>query len=199
MKLSPDLLLSAYCQGVFPMADEDGTIYWYDPDPRAILPLNDRFHVSRSLQRTVQQAPYELRVNTAFGEVIRACAAPAPGRETTWISPEIIAAYEALHRLGFAVSVESWQDGAPVGGLYGVAINGFFAGESMFSRARDASKVALVHLVERLRRNGFHLLDVQFMTDHLRRFGAVEIPRAVYKARLARALQAPAHFTPEAS
>jgi leucyl/phenylalanyl-tRNA---protein transferase len=181
--LSPDLLLSAYCQGIFPMADPDGRIYWYDPDPRAILPF-DGFHQSRSLQRTVTRQLFEIRVDTDFAAVIQACARPGDGREETWISPELMAAYVNLHRLGFAHSVECWQDGRLVGGRYGVTVRGLFAGESMFSRERDASKVALVHLVDRLRRGGFQLLDVQFMTDHLRRFGAVEISRREYRRRL---------------
>lgn len=169
------------------MAHEDGEIYWYDPDPRAILPL-DGFHVPRSLRRTMQRGGYVIRVNTAFGEVIRACAEPGPGREETWISGEIIGAYEEMHRLGFAHSVETWVGEELVGGLYGVAIRGLFAGESMFSRVTDGSKVALVYLVERLRGRGFELLDTQFMTEHLRRFGAVEIPRAEYRVRLQGAL-----------
>jgi leucyl/phenylalanyl-tRNA--protein transferase len=191
--LTPDLLLAAYCQGVFPMAHEDGRIYWHDPDPRAILPL-DGFHVSRSLAKVVQKEVFEVRVNTDFAAVIRACAEPGEGREDTWISPEIIAAYTTLHELGFAHSVECWRDGRLVGGLYGVTARGLYAGESMFSRERDASKVALVHLVERLRRGGFQLLDVQFMTDHLRRFGAVEISRRQYRRRLRGALATAALF-----
>ncbi|RME45276.1 MAG: leucyl/phenylalanyl-tRNA--protein transferase [Caldilineae bacterium] len=195
MSLQPAILLNAYSQGFFPMAEADGTIYWYDPDPRAILPL-DAFHVPRRLARVVRQGRFEVRVDTAFEAVIRACAEPSPGREQTWISEEIIAAYTQLHRLGYAHSVESWREGKLVGGLYGVALRGLFAGESMFSRQRDASKVALVHLVERLRAGGFQLLDVQFMTEHLRRFGAVEIPRWLYKRRLARAMQVSAWFAP---
>lgn len=187
-RLDPHQLLYGYVQGIFPMAQEDGAIYWYDPDPRAILPL-EGFHVPRRLARTVRQEPFDIRVDTAFRDVIEACAAPAPGRESTWISEEIIAAYDRLHGLGFAHSVEAWEDGRLVGGLYGVAINSFFAGESMFSRERDASKVALVHLVEWLRRKGFLLLDIQFLTDHFRQFGAVEIPRREYQALLARALE----------
>jgi leucyl/phenylalanyl-tRNA--protein transferase len=187
------MLLSAYCQGVFPMANEDGRIYWYDPDPRAIIPL-DRFHVSRSLQRTVQQKKFDIRIDTAFTAVMDACAAAAPGREETWINADIFQAYTRLHRLGFAHSVEAWQADKLVGGLYGVAIQGFFAGESMFSHVRDGSKVALVALVERLRQKRFHLLDTQFMTDHLRRFGAVEITAVAYKQQLAQALLAPTNF-----
>ncbi len=187
MKLTSHVLLNAYSQGIFPMADEDGTIYWYDPDPRAIIPL-DAFHIPHSLTRTVRRGGFEVRFNTAFRVVMQACAEPGPGREKTWISPEFIHAYTELHQLGFAHSVETWIDNRLVGGLYGVALGGLFAGESMFSRATDASKIALVYLVERLRRRGFTLLDTQFMTEHLRRFGAIEIRRAEYKTRLAHAL-----------
>jgi len=194
MELSPELLLSAYSQGVFPMADDDGAIYWYDPDPRAILPL-DRFHIPRSLRRVIKQRPFTLRVDTAFGAVMRACAAPAPGREQTWINPAMVAAYERLHALGLAHSVEAWQGHELVGGLYGVTLNGLFAGESMFSRARDASKAALVYLVQHLRTRGLVLLDVQFQTAHLSRFGVIEIPRAAYQVQLARALRSPARFS----
>ncbi len=175
------------------MAHEDGQIYWYDPDPRAILPL-DSFYIPRSLRRTLKKRKFDIRINTAFAQVITECAAPAPGREQTWISPEIMDAYIKLHQIGFAHSVEAWHDGQLVGGLYGVAINGFFAGESMFSRMRDASKVALVFLVERLRTQGYMLLDIQFLTDHLSRFGAIEIPRSLYKHRLAQALRVSARF-----
>jgi len=191
MELTPQLLLSAYCQGVFPMAHEDGVIYWYDPNPRAILPL-DGFHIPRSLTRTVQKRPFAIRADTDFEGVMRACA--APGRGPTWISEQLVRAYCALHQLGFAHSVEAWQNGRLVGGLYGVTVGGLFAGESMFHHERDASKVALVHLVRALRRGGFRLLDIQFMTDHLAQFGAVEIPRAAYKARLRRALQVEGRF-----
>lgn len=191
--LTPQMLLSAYCQGVFPMAHEDGRIYWYDPDPRAIIPL-DRFHVSRSLERTIRQQCFEIRLNTAFTAVIKACAASAPGREETWINDDIVQAYTRLHRLGFAHSVEAWQGSELVGGLYGVAIGGFFAGESMFSTVTDSSKVALVYLVEHLRRRRFRLLDTQFMTEHLRRFGAEEISAAEYRQRLGQALLTSATF-----
>lgn len=169
------------------MAHEDGRIYWYDPDPRAIIPL-DHFHVSRSLQRTIRQQLFEIRIDTAFTAVMHACAAPIPGREETWISEEIIQAYTRLHQLGFAHSVEVWQAGRLVGGLYGVAVGGFFAGESMFSQVRDSSKVALAFLVAHLNERKFHLLDTQFMTEHLRGFGAIEIPAAEYKMRLGQAL-----------
>lgn len=193
MVLTPDLLLSAYTQGIFPMAGEDGAIYWYDPDPRAILPLNN-FHIPRSLQRVMRSGKYEVQRDLAFSEVIRACAEPAPGREETWINQEIILAYEQLYQLGFAHSVEIWHDGLLAGGLYGVAINGLFAGESMFSRMKDASKVALVYLVAHLRRQGFLLLDIQFLTEHLERFGAVEITRREYNDALAAALNHRARF-----
>lgn len=175
------------------MAHEDGEIYWYDPDPRAILPL-DQFHVPRSLRRVVKSGRFEVRVDTAFTEVMRACALPAPGRETTWISEEFIRVYTQLHKARLAHSVETWLNGELVGGLYGVSLGGLFAGESMFHQTRDASKVALVHLVERLQQGGYTLLDVQFMTPHLHRFGAIEIPRRLYKKQLAQALQAGASW-----
>lgn len=175
------------------MADENGRIFWYDPDPRAIIPLHN-FHVSRSLKRTLKKEPFTIRINAAFEQVIRGCAAPVPGREETWISEEIIQAYVRLHRLGYAHSVEAWQDGQLVGGLYGVAIRGLFAGESMFSHATDSSKVALVYLVGHLRQREFKLLDVQFLTEHLRRFGAVEISAQAYKHRLMEALAQPVQF-----
>jgi len=183
MNLTPELLLTAYSQGVFPMARDDGRIDWYSPDPRAILPL-DGLHVSRSLARLLRSGRYEVRFDTAFPDVILACAAPGPGREETWISDEIIEAYIWLHELGFAHSVETWQDGELIGGLYGVALRGLFAGESMFSRRPNASKVALYHLVGRLRQRGFRLLDVQFTTPNLARLGAVEIGRERYLALL---------------
>jgi leucyl/phenylalanyl-tRNA--protein transferase len=184
--LTADLLIRAYCAGVFPMADgRDGPLSWYAPDPRAVMPL-ETFHVPRSLRRTLTRGVFESRTDTAFTAVMRACAA----REETWISEEIVRAYTDLHRLGLAHSVESWREGELVGGLYGVALGGAFFGESMFSRATDASKVALVVLVERLRARGFTLLDVQFLTPHLARFGAVEISRREYERRLAGALRA---------
>jgi leucyl/phenylalanyl-tRNA--protein transferase len=193
MVLTPDLLLSAYTQGIFPMAGEDDRIYWYDPDPRAILPL-DNFHVPRSLRRTIRKGGHGITRDQAFGEVIRACSRPDLGREETWINEEIIEAYEKLHQLGFAHSLEVWRKNLLIGGLYGVSLNGLYAGESMFSRERDASKVALVYLVAHLRRKGFLLLDIQFLTEHLERFGAIEITRAEYKKSLAVALRHPASF-----
>lgn len=183
--LTPDLLLRAYASGLFPMADpnEGNRIYWYAPDPRGILPL-DGFHVPRNLRRVVRQGRFRVAHDVAFEAVIRACAE----RSETWISDEIIAAYTALHRLGFAHSVECWREGRLVGGLYGVALRGAFFGESMFHREAEASKVALVHLVAHLRDRGFVLLDTQFTTDHLEQFGAVNIPRTEYERRLAAAL-----------
>ena len=195
MQLDPHMLIAAYCQGIFPMA-HDGEIYWYDPEPRSIVPL-DGFHVSSRLARTVRNGGFEIRTDTSFRVVMQACAELKPNRgESTWISPELIDAYTQLHTLGLAHSVETWRENQLVGGLYGVAIRGLFAGESMFSRERDASKVALVHLVERLRRGGFVLLDTQFVSGsgHMRQFGAIDIPSAEYKRRLAQALQIPAVF-----
>ena len=188
MELTTDILLNAYCQGVFPMAEEDGAVHWYDPDPRAIIPL-DKLHISRSLQRRLRRGGFEIRFSTAFRQVMEACAASAPGREQTWISAELIDLYTALHEQGYAHSTEVWVDEVLVGGVYGVAIGRFFAGESMFSRTTDASKIALVHLVDRLRDAGCQLFDVQFITGHLKRFGAIEISRADYKKRLAEALK----------
>ena len=197
MELTPDILLSAYCQGIFPMGFEDrmhppGTIFWYDPNPRAIIPL-DTFHTPRSLQRTLKKGVYEIRRDTAFPQVIKACA-EVHRQDGVWITPTIVRGYTWLHRQGFAHSVETWREGQLVGGLYGVAIRGLFAGESMFSLEPSASKVALAHLVAHLRGRGFALLDTQFMTEHLRRFGAVEITRSEYKERLAAALQIDTHF-----
>ncbi len=193
MELTPEVLLSAYMQGIFPMAHDDGRIHWYSPNPRAVLPL-DGLHVSQSLRRVIHRGPFEVRFDTAFDAVITACAAPALGREQTWISAEIRSAYNELHRLGFAHSVESWVGEELVGGLYGVSIRGFFAGESMFSRRRDASKVALYYLVQRLRSRDFRLLDVQFLTPHLIRMGALELPRRLYLGQLRQALAVETSF-----
>lgn len=193
MKLTPSILLNAYCRGCFPMAEEDGTIYWYDPDPRTIMPL-DGLHVSRSLARRIRRGGFAVRFDTAFRQVMIGCAEPAPGREQTWISAEFIDVYTQLHEAGFAHSVETWIDGELAGGVYGVSIGGLFAGESMFSRRTDASKIALAHVVERLRQRGLTLFDVQFTTEHLKRLGAVEIPRSQYRQRLARALTLDVRF-----
>lgn len=194
MNLTPDMLIAGYCQGLFPMAGEDGEIEWYDVKLRAIIPL-DAFHVSKRLARRVRNGGFEIRVDTCFRTVMRACAAPRPGHDGTWISEAMVDAYTALHDLGFAHSVEAWAGGELVGGLYGVAMRGLFAGESMFSRTTDASKVALVYLVERLRCGGFTLLDSQYIVgDHMRQFGAIEISRAEYQRRLAHALMVEATF-----
>jgi leucyl/phenylalanyl-tRNA--protein transferase len=188
MLLTPDILLAGYCQGYFPMADEDGAISWYDTNPRAIIPL-DAFHAPRRLARRVRNGGFEIRVDHDFRAVMAACAEPRPN-QGGWISPEMIDAYTALHQAGFAHSVEAWRDGRLVGGLYGVAIAGLFAGESMFSRETDASKVALVHLVERLRRGGYTLLDSQYIVGtHMLQFGTIEISRDEYKRRLRAALE----------
>ncbi len=182
--LTPELLVRAYAAGAFPM-DVQGRIRWFSPDPRAIIPLED-FHASRTLMQLYRSGRFEIRMNTRFREVMEACADRPEG---TWISAEIIEAYVELHRLGLAHSVEAWRDGELAGGLYGVALRGAFFGESMFHRRTDASKVALVALVERMRHRGLTLLDVQFLTPHLQRFGAREIPRSTYLRRLQAALR----------
>lgn len=188
-QLTPDLLLRAYAMGVFPMADDrtDDAVYWVEPKKRAILPL-DGFHLSRSLRKTLKSGRFETSLNRAFPQVIQACAAPAPDRPTTWINGAIEEAVLALHARGHAHSIETWQDGVLVGGLYGIALGRAFFGESMFSRATDASKVALAHLVARLRVGGFDLLDCQFQTPHLKSLGAIEISKQDYSGRLASAL-----------
>lgn len=188
-KLPPSLLISAYLQGVFPMG-VDGELHWFSPDPRAVVPL-DAFHVSKTLAQTIRRQPFEIRIDGAFREVVLACADRPEG---TWITAEIVKAYTELNRLGFAHSVEAWHEDSLVGGLYGVSIGGAFFGESMFHRRRDASKVALAHLVERLRSRGFTLLDIQFMTAHLKKFGAVEIPRDDYLMLLRKAVAEPVAF-----
>lgn len=172
------------------MAEPDGTVRWYTADPRGVLPL-DRFHVPRTLRQIIRQGKFEVRFNTCFDEVMRQCMLT---RESSWISEELVSAYSQLHRLSFAHSVETWADGKLVGGLYGVAIGGAFFGESMFHHARDASKVALVALVERLRERGFLLLDTQATTPHLLRFGCIEIPVDEYLKKLAVAIRKPCHF-----
>ncbi|HTM21419.1 MAG TPA: leucyl/phenylalanyl-tRNA--protein transferase [Kofleriaceae bacterium] len=188
-------LLDCYARGVFPMADarEDARVFLIDPERRGVIPLKG-FHVPSRLARTVRRDPFEMRVDTAFHQVVLACAASGPGRTETWINRPIERLYLRLHEMGFAHSLECWKDGALVGGLYGVALRGAFFGESMFSQVRDASKVALVHLAARLIAGGYKLLDAQFMTEHLRQFGAQEIGRAEYHRRLARALAVDADF-----
>ncbi len=181
--ISPTLLIEGYMNGVFPMGMEDGEIGWFSPDPRAIIPLDEGFRVPHGLKRVLRRAVFDVRVDQAFEEVMRACA----GRDETWITEEIIESYCELHRRGFAHSVEAWRDGTLAGGLYGVAIGGAFFGESMFHRETDASKVALEGLVRRMRERGFALLDTQWITPHLKQFGAVEIPRRQYMRQLAEA------------
>lgn len=195
MELKPDLILRAYAVGIFPMAEsrDDGEIHWIDPHHRGVLPL-DRVHVPRRLRRTVRSGRYEIRADTAFREVIAGCAQPAEDRHDTWINPTIERLYVELHQMGFAHSIEAWHEGKLVGGLYGVALGAAFFGESMFSLARDASKVALVDLVVRLRLGGYTLLDTQFLTRHLAHFGAVEVPRAAFRRQLATALARQAQF-----
>jgi leucyl/phenylalanyl-tRNA---protein transferase len=194
--LTPDLLLRAYAGGVFPMAEQagDADVFWVEPKRRGVIPL-DWFHVSRSLAKTVRQDSFEVRVNTEFRRVMQACAESTADRAQTWINQSILDGYTALHDIGHAHSVECWRSGDLVGGLYGVSLRGAFFGESMFSRARDASKVALVHLVARLKAGGFLLLDTQFLTDHLAQFGTQEITRASYQKKLQRALAVNADFT----
>ncbi len=194
--LGPKELLELYALGQFPMADsrEDTRAAIIDPPHRGILPL-DALHIPRRLRKTIRHNPYEVRFDTVFDEVVFSCAAHGPNREETWISHGIASLYGELHRSGNAHSVECWQDGKVVGGLYGVKLGGAFFGESMFSKERDASKIALVHLVARLISGRFTLLDTQFITSHLSQFGAQEIPRDAYHQRLNTALDVNADFT----
>lgn len=186
--LSPERLLRAYADGIFPWYSEETPILWWSPDPRMVL-LPAELHLSRSLQRTMRGDAFEVRADTAFGEVIRRCAAKErPGQDGTWITDEMIEAYERLHELGFAHSFESWREGELAGGLYGVSLGAAFFGESMFADQADASKVAFASSVEWLRGRGFEIIDCQVDTDHLRRFGAREIRRAEFLARLRNAL-----------
>jgi len=197
IEITPELMLRAYRHGLFPMAEtrRGNRLYWLDPERRGVLPL-DGFHVPRRLARTILAGTFEVSADEDFAATIEGCAAMAPGREDTWINDQIESLFGELHLMGFAHSVECRHDGRLVGGLYGVAIGGVFFGESMFSAERDASKVALVHLVARLRLGGFLLLDTQFVTPHLAQFGAAEIPRPDYKSRLTLALEAPARWLP---
>lgn len=196
-EITPEILLRAYACGVFPMAEaaNDPTIHWVDPERRGVI-LPGRFHIPRSLAKTVRRGTFEMRIDTAFARVLDLCAEPAPGRRDTWINEPIRRLYLQLYRMGFAHSVESWKDGELVGGLYGVSLGGAFFGESMFSRETDASKVALVHLWDRLMAGGYRLLDTQFLTGHLSRFGAIEIDRAEYHRLLEDALDVSASLTP---
>ena len=185
ISLDPETLLQAYAQGAFPMTDRDGQTRWYTADPRGVLPL-DRFHIPKTLAQLVRQKKFEIRINFDFTATMRACMNVR--RDGSWISNDLVRAYAQLHELGFAHSVEAWRDGKLAGGLYGVSLGGAFFGESMFHFARDASKVALVGLVERLRERGFELLDAQAATAHLRRFGCVEIKASEYLQKLRQAI-----------
>lgn len=193
--LTADILLRAYAAGIFPMAEsaEDPTLFWVDPEERGILPL-EKFRLSRRLQRRLRRGEFEVRCDTAFEDVLINCAKKTSSRPTTWINDEIAQLYVSLMQMGHAHSVEAWQGGELAGGLYGVSIGGAFFGESMFSTVTDASKIALAHLVARLRRSGFTLLDTQFVTAHLRQFGAIEISRDEYLSRLAQALEVKTSF-----
>lgn len=190
IEITPDILLRAYAAGIFPMAEDadDPTLYWVEPRQRGILPL-EGFHLSRRLARTVRSDLFEIRVDHDFDAVIAGCAGLGPDRDRTWINARIRRLYGELFDLGYCHTVEAYAGDRLVGGLYGVSLGGAFFGESMFHRARDASKVALVHLAARLRRGGFQLLDAQFVTGHLAQFGAVEVPRAVYKGLLRDAVE----------
>ncbi|MXU65794.1 leucyl/phenylalanyl-tRNA--protein transferase [Oceanomicrobium pacificus] len=186
------MMLQAYANGIFPMAQsaDADDLYWVDPRERGILPL-DGFHMSRSLRKTILRGDYEVRTDTAFDAVVAACA----DRPETWINPDLHRLYRDLHRMGFAHSVEVWEDGTLAGGLYGIALGGLFCGESMFSRRRDGSKIAMAWLVARLNAGGFALLDTQFLTDHLESLGGIEVPRARYQALLAPALDRAADWS----
>jgi leucyl/phenylalanyl-tRNA--protein transferase len=186
LRLDPETLLTAYSQGVFPMGDSDGLVRWYTANPRGIIPL-ETFHIPKTLARTIRQGKFQVRIDCDFEATMRACMMGRP--EGTWISEELIAAYKQLHQIGAAHSVETWQGGQRVGGLYGVSLGAAFFGESMFHRVRDASKVALVYLVERLRSRGYELLDTQASTPHLARMGCIDISASEYLKRLDKAME----------
>jgi leucyl/phenylalanyl-tRNA---protein transferase len=193
--ITPQVLLQAYAAGVFPMAESasDPALYWVEPDERGVIPLQG-FHISRSLRKRVKQQPFNIRVDTAFHDVIALCAAQSDTRTETWINKRIITLYSQLHKMGCAHSVESWLDGELVGGLYGIRIGSAFFGESMFSRETDASKVALVHLVARLKFGGFTLLDAQFVNSHLLQFGTQAIAKSRYHKLLEPAIEKDTDF-----
>ena len=196
-QIPPDLLLKAYASGVFPMAESasDPEVFWVRPEKRGVIPL-DTFHIPRSLRKVIRQGRFEVTANRDFEAVIDACAEERDERRSTWINAPIREAYVELHRRGHCHSVEAWREGKLAGGLYGVSLGSAFFGESMFSRETDASKVCLVHLVERLRQRGFMLLDTQFTTEHLLRFGAIDVPRRKYERLLEAALREKAVFFP---
>jgi leucyl/phenylalanyl-tRNA--protein transferase len=195
-RLTPEILLGAYAEGIFPMAErrDDPSLFWVSPEQRGVIPLNG-LHVSRRLARTVRSDRFTVTTDLAFAEVMQSCAEPADGREQTWINEEILRLYTGLFAIGHAHSIECWHGEALVGGLYGVKLGAAFFGESMFSRERDASKVALVHLVARLIAQGFELLDAQFLTSHLKSMGAIEIPRTKYLRLLDAALKKRAYWS----
>lgn len=194
-QLTPDLLLRAYAAGIFPMADaaDDPDVFWVEPKRRGILPL-DEIHCPKRLARSVRQDKFTVTYDQAFADVMQACGAARPIRPDTWINQVIIEGYCALHAQDNAHSIEVWANDVLVGGLYGVSLGGAFFGESMFSHMRDASKIALMHLISRLNNGGYHLLDTQFFTDHLGQFGAIELPQAVYLEKLKPAIQVQANF-----
>jgi leucyl/phenylalanyl-tRNA---protein transferase len=196
VEITPQVLLKAYACGIFPMAEssDDPTLYWIEPERRGILSL-EHIHVPRRLARVIKQDRFEVRIDCAYPDVIEGCASSRAGRKTTWINSRIRELYSELFAMGYCHTVEAWLDGRLAGGLYGVALGRAFFGESMFSYETDASKVALIHLVARLRHGGFCLLDTQFVTDHLRQFGAQEISRAAFHRRLEQALQGAGEFT----
>ena len=193
--ITPDILLRAYSIGLFPMAEsaDDPEIFWVEPETRGLLPL-DAFHISTSLKKAMRKRPFDIRFDTAFDRVIDLCAESAEDRPTTWINATIRLLYSELHRMGHAHSVEAWEGEELVGGLYGVSLGSAFFGESMFSRRTNASKICLVHLVERLRARGFTLLDTQFTTEHLKSFGAIDVPKGEYLDMLKEAVASP-HLT----
>ena len=194
--ITPQVLLKAYSAGIFPMAESanDPALYWIEPDERGVIPL-DKFHISASLRKVVRKQMFEIRVDTAFEDVIRSCAEKTTDRDVTWINHRILKLYNQLHKMGCCHSVETWQNGRLVGGLYGVRIGAVFFGESMFSRADNASKVALVHLVARLNGGGFKLLDAQFLNSHLAQFGTYTIPKNEYRPILDEALDGNGDFS----
>ena len=196
-KLTADDLIYGYMNGIFPMADNDGTLYWYSPEPRAIIPI-ETYKPPKSLRPIINKKLFEVRISTNFEQVMRNCASSRKGDDETWISEEIIEAYCELHKSGLAYSVETYLDNHLVGGLYGVSIGGAFFGESMFYKVPDASKVAFHYLMETLKRQGYELLDTQFINDNVKRFGAIEIPRQQYVKQLKIALEKRCYFTEEA-
>ena len=187
-EISPEDILNGYINGIFPMAEADGTIYWYAPNPRAIIPL-ETYKPAKSLRPVLNKKHFDIRINTDFEGVMRGCSAPRAKEKGTWISEDIISSYTSLHKMGYAHSVESYRENRLVGGLYGVSINGVFFGESMFTVESNASKVAFHYLIQLLRMNNFSLLDTQFMNDNVLRYGAIEIPREDYLDLLQKALK----------